>query len=479
MTLEEYASFDGLGLAELVQKGEVRASELAELALEGIAKVNPHLNAVIETFPERVTELEVQGTPAGPFGGVPFLVKDFPIYKDVRAEFGSELARDHRARYDTALGEWLRAAGLVNLGRTTTSEFGLAATTENRLNGRTRNPWDPERTTGGSSGGAAAITAAGAVPFAQGGDAGGSIRGPAALCGLVGLKPSRGRITGAPGDVAPLSGLATGFMLTRTVRDCAALLDVCEGPAPGDGFEIARPERPYLEELGRPSGRLRIACTSTAWSGVPLDPSIRQALEATAALCEELGHEVEEVSPEFDYGTYLEAQKVIWYAYTYNDIEARARLSGRQPSPATLQSTTLAWYEQGSSITASQLLGALAVYREVTQVVGRFLTRYDLLLTPTCAVEPRPLGTYDPDQTGATADTLVEQLAPHETFTALFNATGLPAMSLPLHQSPSGLPLGMQFAARFGDETTLFRLASALEQAHPWSSRRPTIHAAG
>lgn len=478
MTLAEYADFDGIGLADLLRKGEVEPGELAELALLGIEAVNPRLNAVIETFPERVAELKALGTLPRPFGGVPFLVKDFPIYAGVKAEFGSELARGLVCRYDNALGVRLREAGLVNLGRTTTSEFGLAATTENRLNGKTRSPWDLSRSVAGSSGGAAAIVAAGAVPFAQGGDAGGSIRMPASFCGLVGLKPTRGRVTGSPGDVAPLSGLATGFMLTRTVRDCAALLDVAEGPAPGDHFEIPRPERPFLDEVGRPTGRLHIGFTGDAWSGLPVDPSLGDAVRAAARRCEELGHEVEEASPKFNYASYLAAQKIIWYAHTRQDIDWVAGLVGLKPSPNNLQSTTSAVYERGRRVSATEFLDALAIYSSVSRRVGGFFNRYDILITPTCTTEPSVLGTYDPDVSGATADTIFDQLAPHETFTALFNATGLPALSLPLSQSELGLPLGVQFVGRFGDEATLFRLASALEQAKPWLSRRPPIHIA-
>lgn len=477
MTLEEYSSFDGLGLAELVKRGEVEPSELVELALAGIAKVDPTLNAVIETFTERIDEGR-DNPLSGPFAGVPFLVKDFPIYEGVKAEFGCELFGGFTARHDSVLGTRLRGAGLVNLGRTTSSEFGLAATTENRLNGKTCNPWDPERSAAGSSGGSAASVAAGVVPVAQGGDGGGSIRMPASFCGLVGLKPSRGRVTGAPGDVAPLSGLASGFMLTRTVRDCAALLDVAEGPAPGDRFEIARPAQPFLNEVGRDAGRLRIAFVDTAWSGLQVDSSLVGAVRATAELCEGLGHHVEHASPKFDYERYLEAQKLIWWAHTHRDINLLAATAGRQPGPDTLQSTTLAVYERGKGLGASDFLGALEVHRDVSRRVGRFFTRFDILLTPTCTIEPTPLGTYDPDIPGATAHTLFEQLAPLETFTALFNATGLPALSLPLQETSEGLPLGMQFVARFGEEATLFRLAAALEAAKPWAVRRPQVHVA-
>src|SRR5262245_2070530 len=262
MNLSEYASYDALGLADLVRRKEVTPRELCHLALQAIDKLNPQLNAVIETFLQRADAVPAPG----PFAGVPFLVKDFPIEAGVKAEMGSQLAAGFAPARDSELMLRSRKAGLLNLGRTTSSEFGLAALTVSRHTGATRNPWDPERSTAGSSGGSAAAVAAGIVPLASGGDGGGSIRNPASFCGLVGLKPTRGRVSLGPDAGDPYSGMVAAFVLTRSVRDCAAALDAVEGPGIGDPFEIARPATPYLAEITKPTGRLRIAMTTRAWS---------------------------------------------------------------------------------------------------------------------------------------------------------------------------------------------------------------------
>lgn len=313
-----------------MRRKEVRWQELAALALEGIARLNPKLNAVIESFPQRASS----GEPAdGPFSGVPFLVKDFPIEANVRAEMGSEIAAGFTPDHDSDLMLRFRRAGLVNLGRTTTSEFGLAALTVSRLTGATRNPWDPTRSTSGSSGGSAAAVAAGIVPLANGGDGGGSIRNPASFCGVVGLKPTRGRITLGPDTGDPYSGMVVGFGLMRSVRDCAALLDAVEGPGVGDPFVIARPNGSYSSEITKPAGRLRIAVTTNAWSGLPLDPEVAAAVDRTAKLLETLGHDVALDTPRFDYSLFLAAQIELWLGHTASGIDALGKELGRIPSP--------------------------------------------------------------------------------------------------------------------------------------------------
>ena len=474
MNLSEYAAYDALGLVELVRHGEVRPRELAELALAGVEKANPRLNCVLETLPERVETLG--DAPAGPLSGVPFLGKDLPFEKGVRAEMGSALAEGFVCPFDTELAVRLRRAGAANLGRTTTSEFAMAAATENRVTGRTGNPWDPDRSAAGSSGGAAAAVACGAVPFAQGSDAGGSIRMPSSFCGLVGLKPSRTRVPLAPAPPLAYSGLNVAFVLTRSVRDCAAILDTVEGPAVGDGIEIARPGQPYRSVIERPPERLRVAFTARAWSGLPVDAALVEAVGKTAQLCRELGHMVEEATPVFDYEPYIAAQKTIWFSYVNHDVQDVAEVLGRTPGPDNLQSTTWDAYLKGQRIGSRDLLSALDTYSDVTRQIGTFFSGYDVLLTPTCTITPRPLGTFDPDAPGASGDDLFDQLAPHETFTALFNATGQPAITLPLQHSAGGLPMGMQFAGSFGNEETLLRLAAQLEHARPWHDRRPIVH---
>ncbi|CAN5297201.1 amidase family protein [soil metagenome] len=473
MNLSEYASYDGLGLAGLVRRKDVSSRELCSLALDSIARVNPTLNAVIETFPDRAA-LEPQSS--GPFTGVPFLVKDFPIEAGVRAEMGSELAAGFTAAADSEYMLRLRRAGLINLGRTTTSEFGLAALTVSRHTGVTRNPWDPARSTAGSSGGSAAAVAAGIVPMASGGDGGGSIRNPASFCGLVGLKPTRGRISLGPDTGDPYSGMVVAFALTRSVRDCAALLDAVEGPGIGDPFELARPASPYLTEAVRPPGRLRIAFTTDVWSGLPLDPEVSAAVRATAKTLEAMGHSVVEASPEFDYAKFLSAQIDLWCGHTAAGIEAVGQALGRTPSARNLQSTTWAVYMAGKSLPATTLVAAEEHYNVVTRQVAGFLSRYDVLLTPTNTCLPLPLETHHLDAPGATVKDLFDHLAPIETYTALLNGTGHPAMSLPLHASRTGLPIGMQFVAGFGQEATLIRLAASLETALPWGGRTPPVH---
>lgn len=473
MNLTEYATYDGLGLAELVRRKEVRWEELARLALDAIGKLNPRLNAVIETFPDRAAG---SAPGDGPFGGVPFLVKDFPIEANVRAEMGSELAAGFAPDHDSELMHRFRKAGFVNLGRTTTSEFGLAALTVSRLTGATRNPWDPARSTAGSSGGSAAAVAAGIVPIANGGDGGGSIRNPASFCGLVGLKPTRGRITLGPDTGDPFSGLVVGFGLTRSVRDCAALLDAVEGPGVGDPFVIARPARPYAAEIKRPTGRMRIAYTRKVWSGLPLDPEVATAVAETASLLESLGHDVTEDSPRFDYDAFLDAQIDLWLGHTAASIEATGAALGRVPSEKNLQATTWAIYDKGKALPATRLVAAEEYYNIVTRQVAQLFTRYDVLLTPTNTCQPLPLALHKLDEPGSTVRDLFNHLAPVETYTALFNGTGHPAISLPLHMSSGGLPIGMQFVAGFGEEDKLLRLSASIEDAAPWSGRRPGIH---
>ena len=474
MRLAEFTDIDALGLAKLVRRGEVTPQELAILALEGIEKLNPQLNFVVEAFPSRTATLN-ENVAGGPLMGVPFLGKDLPFEKGVRAEMGSALAEGFVSPFDTELAVRLRRAGAVNLGRSTTSEFALAAATETKVQGRTGNPWDPVRSVAGSSGGAAVAVATGTVPFAQGSDAGGSIRMPSAFCGLVGLKPTRARVPLAPVSAMAYAGLNNVFVLTRTVRDCAAILDAVHGPAVGDGIQLPSPERPYLDEIEQAPSQLRVAFTVQSWSGLPIDRELIDAVENAAASCEGLGHAVEEASPKFDYQIYLDAQKVLWSAFTQYDIDSVASAVGRRPGRDNLQATTWDLYRKGQLVSAGGLLQALDTYATTVRRIGEFFEIYDILITPTCTITARPLGTFDPDAEGID---LFDQLAPHETFTSLFNATGQPAISLPLSVTEQGLPMGIQFAARFGDEARLLRLSAQLEQAIRWGRRRPQIHVA-
>lgn len=473
MTLAEYAAHDGLGLAALVAAGTVTSRELCEAMLRAIELVNPRLNGVIETFPDRLPDQDARFD--GPFGGVPFLIKDVPMEGGVRSEIGSQLARGFTLPHDQEVMRRFRTAGFVNLGRTTTSELALAASTVSRLTGATANPWDLSRSTAGSSGGAAAMVAAGVLPVAHAADGGGSIRNPASFCGLVGLKPSRGRISAAPDWGQCMSGLSVNFVLTRTVRDCAASLDAAAGAAPGDPYVIQASPQRYLDAIGTPPKRLRIALNRRVWSGLPLDPQVAAALDRTGTLLQSLGHTVEDASPEFDYEPYLNAQTTIWAAYTAQAIDDIARQTRQVPALDTLQSTTLAMYELGRRISAIDFIEADLRYNATTRQVARLFETYDLLVTPTCTVTPLPIAAADLDKPDATARDFFDQLAPIETFTALFNATGQPALSVPLMHSDDGLPIGMQLVGRSGADDVVLSLAAALEQAAPWTRRPPVF----
>jgi amidase len=471
----ELASYDGLGLAGLIDRRETTPRELGTAMIAAIGTLNPKLDAVVDIYEDAFEGLSDKPGP-GPYRGLPTLTKDFPIEAGRPAQFGSVFARDFRSPQDYDYWKRLRAGGLVNLGRTASSEFGIAAATESSLYGSTRNPWDPTRGVAGSSGGSAAAVAAGIVPFAQGGDGGGSIRNPASFCGLVGLKPSRGRISGAPDSNAPLLGLAISFMLTRSVRDCATLLDLASGAVPGDAYEITPPAGRYAKAIEAPPKPLRVALCTRSWSGHPLDPEVVRVTKEAGQRLEALGHHVEEAGPRFDYSAFLEAQKVIWAATTTPSLDELAAALGKPVDESELQATTIAVYRHGRTLSAASLVTALAVYDQVTRTIGEFLAAYDILVTPTAAITPEPVGTYDPDRTGRTIDSVFEDLAPKETFTALFNGTGSPAISLPLGWTKTGLPVGVQFVAGFGREELLLRLARLLEQDYRWDQRRPALH---
>lgn len=479
MNLSEYARYDGVGLAELVRRGEVAPVELAELALRGIELLNPALNAVIESFPERTASLAHGTLPDGPFRGVPFLIKDLGITeKGVRSELCSRLFQGHVADHDSELTVRFREAGLVTLGRTTAPEMGYSCSAESVLNGATGNPWDTDRMAGGSSGGGAAAVAAGIVPMAHGNDGGGSIRGPASCCGLVGLKPTRGRTPSGPDRGESLNGLEVEFALTRSVRDSAALLDAVAGPGLGDPYMIQGPERPYRDEIGAPPAGLRIGFTTAPWFGPVPEPEIVAAIEAAAKLCADMGHAVVEASPAFDRDAFLRATHDIWYAGLAHGIDSLADALGRTPSEDNLERCTWACYQFGRRLKATDLLRALDAYNSVSRNVAGFFTDIDVLITPNQATLPEPLGTFDQNAPDVDAASWTKQMFCFEAFLPLFNATGQPAVSLPLYQSRDGLPIGVHFAARFGDEATLFRLASALEAALPWRDRRPPAHVA-
>lgn len=479
MNLAEYARYDGLGLAELVHTKQITPRELCALALAAVAKVNPTLNCVLQTFPERVARLDETRLPNGPFRGVPFLFKDLFLYeKGVLSEGGSQLTQGMMGDHDSELTLRFRKAGLINLGRAATPELGYSSTTSSRLAGITRNPWNPDRISGGSSGGSAVAVAAGIVPVVHGSDGGGSIRSPACFNGLVGLKPTRNRISEGPDSGEPLSGMAVNFALTRTVRDCATMLDAVAGPSPGDPNMAPTPARPFASEVGASPGKLRIACATKTFSGVPIAPEIVAATEKTAEVLRRLGHDVREAMPAIDWPGFNVANNIVWTATMAQGCDALGRKMGRTPSPSNLQRTTWACYEFGKRCTATDLLDAHDVFNVVRRQFGAFFEEHDVFLSPTCTKLAEPHAVYDADQPGMDAMAWTEHLFALEVFLVPFNVTGQPAISLPLHQTADGSQIGMHFAARFGDEATLFRLASVLEKELPWRDRRPPIHVA-
>lgn len=471
-TLSDYERYDGLGLAALVKARQVSAAELFAAAMERVEQRNPATNAVVNRMYDQAQAAMAAGLPSGPFTGVPYLLKDLgPLYAGTVSTFGSSIFRNFVPDHDSEMTVRLKRAGLVIFGKTHSPEFGLSTSSESRLFGATHNPWDPEYSAGGSSGGSAAAIAAGMLPMAHGTDGGGSIRIPASCCGLFGLKPTRGRIPFGPDFGERWSGLASAHAITRSVRDSAALLDVVSGPDVGDPYWAPPPSRPYLVEVGADPGRLKIAFTTKPWNGHAVDPECVTAVAEAAKLCESLGHHLEEASPAIDETARAKAVAVIVTAQTRAVLLQAERLLGRPATPEDVERITWGTAELSRQFSASDYAMAVDVLHRTGRVVGRFLRGYDILLTPTMCTPPHKLGLLS--MMGTDRDAYYGVLFGDIAFTAPFNTTGNPAMSVPLHWSAAGLPVGVHFVAPFGDETTLFRLAAQLEAAQPWGERRP------
>lgn len=475
MKTAEYAEYDALGLAELIASGQVTQAEVLAAALSAIDQLNPKINALVETWGS-----EPEAT-AGPFKGVPFLVKDLGLTAKGRLnELGSRLAAGCVAAEDSNLMARLRQAGLVTLGRTSTPELAASTTTEAIVAGPTRNPWDPRRSAGGSSGGSAAAVAAGLVPAAHATDGGGSIRVPAAATGLFGLKPSRGRISMGPAVDEVWAGLAVHGVVSRTVRDSAALLDAIEGAAVGDPFEIARPQRPYLSELTREPGSLRIGLLVHPLNGTRCVEPVATATHQVAVQLEGMGHSVEEIRLDIglSWDAFVEMNARFWSANTAAWINAIAAATRRPIDASTLEPATLSLHRMGSQLTAIDLLGAMHSRNLVTRSMGDFFCNYDILLSPTLPALPPTIGHYNEGQEHLDGRRWMDRVFAHSPFTALANVTGCPSMSMPLAFDPqTGLPIGMQFSADSGREDRLLRLAGQLERALPWAARKPEVWA--
>jgi amidase len=468
----DYVGRDGLGLAELVRRREVTAEELLEVAIARIEALDPVVNAVVTRLDERARSEAAALPEDAPLKGVPFLLKDLGgAQAGVPLTAGSRFFADAKAPYDSELVTRYRRAGLVTLGRTNTPEFGFAPTTEPQLFGPTRNPWDTSRTAGGSSGGSAAAVATGMVPLAHASDGGGSIRIPASCCGLFGLKTTRARNSMAPYAGESIAGCGVEHVVSRSVRDSAAALDATCGPALGDPYFAPPPARPYLEEVGADPGRLRIALTTTSFRGNPVHPDCVAAAEDAARLCEGLGHTVEEAAPDFDIEELDSIFTTIFCIGAAGNIELRARLAGRTLEAAGFERVTWAMIELARKVPAPTYVGMVNRMHAIGRQIAAFFADHDVLLTPTLAGPPVKLGVID--MMSEDFDAYQQRLWDFIPFTYPFNASGQPAMSVPLSWNEGGLPIGVQFVGRYGDEATLFRLAGQLEQARPWFDRRP------
>lgn len=472
MKADELEGYDGLGLALLVGRGDVSAAELLDVAIRRVEARNPELNAVVTRLYDEARAAVAAGLPQGPFRGVPYLLKDLGAhYSGAVTSYGSALFKDFVVDHDSEITVRLKRAGLVIFGKTNTPEMGLAASTEPRLFGPTRNPWSLTHSAGGSSGGSAAAVAAGIVPMAHATDGGGSIRIPASCCGLFGLKPTRARNPMGPDAGEGWGGASVGHAVTRTVRDSAALLDATSGPDVGDPYWAPPPARPFREEVGRKPGRLRITIATTPWNGQPVDPECADAATAAGRLCERLGHHVEQGTPDVDAKLLGEGSLIVASANVRAALEARAAALGRELTAGDVERITWERATHGHTARAADYARSIGVMHRAGRTVARFFTRYDVLLTPTMCRPPYPLGVLDmmTDDIEAYTRAILGAIG----FTSLFNAAGAPAMSVPLGWSRAGLPIGVQFAAPFGDEATLFRLGAQLEAEQPWAHRRP------
>jgi len=472
--MDEFISFDATGLAALVRQKQVKAIELIDASIERIERLNPTLNAVVTPMYEQAREAATGRYSDGPFSGVPFLLKDLGApCVGVVMTMGSAFMRKFVPDHDNELVARLKRAGLIIVGKTNTPELGILPTTEPQLFGPSRNPWDINRTPGGSSGGSAAAVAAGFVPMAHGNDGGGSIRIPASCCGLFGLKPTRARNPLGPdfGDI--FGGLVIDHAVTRSVRDSAGLLDATAGPDIGDPYWAPPQVRPFLQELGADPGKLRIAFTTQTFTGIEVHADCVSAVRDAANLCAELGHGLVEASPEINGELVTQAFMVLWSAGCAWTIDGMGLVTGRIPKQDQFEPLTWALYEMGRQQSASSYLLSLTFLQRVAREIGRFFLKYDILLTPTLGEPPVSLGVFDsPPENPLEGLRRAEAFVP---FTPICNATGQPAMSVPLYWNAKGLPVGVHFVGRFGDEATLFRLAAQLESARPWAGRRPTL----
>lgn len=495
ISVAEYRKYDGLGLAELVRRKEVTPLELLDAAIARAEGVNPKLNALITPMFELARKRAREDVLEGPFAGVPFLIKDlFQEYAGVPTAYGCKALKTMRytpTEHAEITARWLKA-GTVIFGRTNTPEFGAKGITEPEAWGPCRNPWNTEHTPGGSSGGSAAMVAAGVVPLAGGNDGGGSIRLPAAHCGLFGLKPGRGRTPWGPQYGELMHGAAMNHVISRTVRDSAAMLDATQGPETGSLFHIAPPERSYLEETRREPGKLRIGFTTRSPIGTGVHPEAVRAVEDAARLLSGLGHHVEMAEPQIDGMQLAKDFIIMWFANCAATVDAIKKQTGAGGEGFELD--TLAMAAFGHVTKASEYVEAYLRWSDYSRKLGEFHQKYDLLMTPSMALPPAKVGEIATPPLhllalrvilalglerlvlmGGIVEKMVQDNLKWVPFTQIANLTGTPAMSVPLHWTANGLPLGVHFVAAHGGEGLLFRLAAQLEQAKPWADKQPPI----
>ncbi len=474
MGFKEYASYDGLGLAALVAKKKIKASELMDEAISRAEALNPKLNAIVFKDYERARKTASGKLPKGAFAGVPFLIKDIGCATEgLPSRLGSRYLPAFPSPGDSFLAAKFKAAGLIPFGTTNVPEFGLVASTECKLYGPAKNPWNMEHSTGGSSGGSGAAVAAGIVPLAHANDGGGSIRIPAAANGLVGLKPSRGRISQGPASADSLDGIATDLVVSRSVRDTAAALDAARGYMPGDPYgEPAGPDS-YLEAIKRKPKKLRIAVSLERFDSRALHPDCIAAARRAAKLCEDLGHDVDEVAPVVPKDALTNMFDTFWTAGLAAGIDMIGQATGQTPSRQLFEGATWALYQFGKQVTVSRYLAAKQAINAISREMARFHQTYDAWITPTLARPPEKNGVFefDNDDRRISFDPQYDYVP----FTPLQNMTGQPAINVPLFWNKQGLPIGTQFVGKFGDEETLLRLAAQLEKAQPWFDRYAAI----
>jgi Asp-tRNA(Asn)/Glu-tRNA(Gln) amidotransferase A subunit family amidase len=470
----EYEQYDAIGLADLVQRKQVRPEELLEAAITRVEARNPAVNAVTMKLYDYGRQAIAAGLPDGPLRGVPFLMKDLtsPL-AGVRMTRGSRFFADTPpSPADSEHVKRLKKAGLVIFGRTNTCELGLSLTCEPQLHGPTRNPWNVAHISGGSSGGAAAAVAARILPAAHASDGFGSIRAPAACCGLVGLKPTRGRNTFAPFTGEGLGGVSTEHAVTLSIRDSAALLDATRGAGPGDPYVAPQPAGPYLKEAGADPGRLKIAWTAAAPNGARVDAEGLRLLAETVKLCSELGHHVEERDPEVERTAIVPTFLTLASANTVVNLASHPT-AGRSAREGEVERITWLTAKLGENVSAPDYVRATQTAHRLGRQMAVFHSEWDVLLTPGLSSPAVKLGWLDMMMDDV--NEYWQRVFNFSPFTVWFNLTGQPGLMLPLGQSVGGLPLAVQLVGRFGDEATLIRLGAQLEAARPWFGRKPAL----